>query len=255
MDKKPLILISNDDSVNAPGLFRLVDCVPEGAEVIVAAPALPQSGKSCALTVIEPLRINLCKEYKGHSIYAINGSPVDCVKLAMTAIVPRTPDLVLAGINHGSNAGCNVTYSGTMGAVLEGCARNITSCGFSLLDHSLSADFEPSMPFISEMIAHLLDNPLPIGTCLNVNIPARLTPLGTRVCRAAPGHWSDEYVRYLDPMGNPFYQLSGHFVNDAPDAEDTDEYWLAKGYISVVPVALDRTDYASYDSLTSEYNK
>lgn len=241
IETKPLILITNDDSISAPGLLRLVDCVPEGTDIIVVAPAEPRSGQSSALTVGAPLRIKSVSDYKNARMFTVNGTPVDCVKLAMDAIVPRKPDLVLAGINHGSNSGCNVLYSGTMGAVLEGCTLGITSCGFSLLHHSMQADFTMCLPFVKEIIAKLLESGLPKGVCLNVNIPARVVPEGVRVCRAAMGHWTDEYARYTDPSGNPFYWLTGRFVNDEPQAIDTDEYWLGKNYISVVPVGSDMT--------------
>ncbi|MDE6287453.1 MAG: 5'/3'-nucleotidase SurE, partial [Muribaculaceae bacterium] len=163
IETKPLILITNDDSISAPGLLRLVDCVPEGTDIIVVAPAEPRSGQSSALTVGTPLRIKSVADYKTARMFTVNGTPVDCVKLAMDAIVPRRPDLVLAGINHGSNSGCNVLYSGTMGAVLEGCTLGITSCGFSLLHHSMQADFSMCLPFVKEIIAKLLESGLPKG--------------------------------------------------------------------------------------------
>lgn len=241
IETRPLILITNDDSIAAPGLRRLVDCMPADVDIIVAAPAEPHSGQSSALTVGAPLRIREVPDYGRARMFTVTGTPVDCVKLAMDAIVPRRPSLVLAGINHGSNSGCNVIYSGTMGAVLEGCTLGITSAGFSLLHHSMAADFTMGLPFISRIVAGLLENPLPAGICLNVNIPARVVPEGVRVCRAARGHWTDEYARYTDPSGNPFYWLTGHFVNEEPDAADTDEFWLGKKYISVVPVKGDMT--------------
>ena len=240
-DIRPLILITNDDSIHAPGLLRLVDCMPQDADVIVVAPAEPHSGQSSAITVGAPLRIRQLDDYGAARMFTVSGTLVDCVKLALSAIVPRRPDLVLAGINHGSNSGCNVVYSGTMGAVMEGCVVGITSCGFSLLHHSMKADFSMGMPFIKEIVAELLRRPLPDGICLNVNIPARVVPEGVRVCRAARGRWTDEYERYTDPLGNPFYWLTGRFVNAEPDATDTDEYWLSRNYISAVPVAVDMT--------------
>lgn len=251
---RPLILISNDDSIAAPGLLRLVDCCPPDADIIVVAPQEQHSGQSSALTVGAPLRINALPDYGPARLFTVSGTPVDCIKLALSAIVPRTPDLVLAGINHGSNSGCNVIYSGTMGAVLEGCNVGITSCGFSLLHHSLKADFSLSAPLVTAIIADLLRSPLPEGVCLNVNIPARIVPAGVKVCRAARGHWTEEYRKYLDPSGAPFYWLTGSFVNLEPDADDTDEYWLARGYMSVVPVAVDQTARAAVTDLAGRFN-
>lgn len=253
IETRPLILLTNDDSVAAPGLHRLVDCLPQDIDVIVVAPDSPQSGKSSAITVNNILRIKEHPDYKGARVFSVSGTPVDCIKMAMHTIVPRRPDLILSGINHGSNSGCNVVYSGTMGAVIEGCTIGITSCGFSLLHHSWKADFEPSMPFISEMVRKLLDKPLPQGVCLNVNIPAKVTPEGAKVCRAANSYWTDEYERYMDPTGSPFYMLTGRFVNREPDADDTDEYWLKRNYISVVPVLSDMSAVGRNDMECAEY--
>lgn len=251
IEPRPLILVTNDDSIAAPGLLRLVDCLPQDADIVVVAPAEQHSGQSSAITVGRPLFIRSHDDYRGARMFSIGGTPVDCVKLAMSAIVPRRPSLVLAGINHGSNSGCNVIYSGTMGAVLEGCTYGITSCGFSILNHSLDADFSATMPYIKEIVADILAEPLPAGICLNVNMPAREAPRGVRACRAARGHWTDEYDRYTDPMGNPFFWLTGRFVNEEPEAADTDEYWLSHNYISVVPVSGDMTAM-SYISATSK---
>lgn len=251
----PLILISNDDSVAAPGLLRLIDCVPPEADVIAVAPAAAQSGMSSAITVNAPLRIKSHPDYKHARMFSVTGTPVDCVKVAMHTIVPRRPDLILSGINHGSNSGCNVVYSGTMGAVIEGCTIGIPSCGFSLLHHSWSADFAPGMPFIAEIIAKLLADGLPDRVCLNVNIPAMVEPEGVKVCRAARSYWTDEYERYTDPTGNPFFMLTGRFVNCEPDADDTDEYWLARNHISVVPVVADPSAPDSIPFLSHRFNK
>lgn len=255
IETRPLILITNDDSVQAPGLLRLIDCMPQDVDIIAVAPAEPHSGQSSAITVGAPLRIKALPDYGNARMFAVTGTPVDCVKIAMHAIVPRKPDLVLAGINHGSNSGCNVVYSGTMGAVLEGCTEGIASCGFSLLHHSWQADFTMGMPFISEMVKKLIKDGLPEGVCLNVNIPARVEPKGIRVCRAAKGYWTDEYEKYSDPSGNPFYWLTGRFVNSEPNATDTDEYWLSQEHISVVPVACDMTAAQPIDFLAKRFDK
>lgn len=239
---RPIILITNDDSIEAPGIHHLARCVRTLGDVYVVAPRQPQSGQAAALTVGSPLRITeLPQEEEGIRMFTVNGTPVDCVKLALHAIVPRKPDLVLSGINHGSNANVNVTYSGTMGAVLEGCLEGIPSIGFSLMHHSLKADFSMCTAFVASITAKVLEKGLPKGICLNVNIPARVLPEGIRVCRACKGRWTDGYKRYLDPQGTPFYWLTGKFINEEPDATDTDEYWLQRNYISVVPVSADRS--------------
>lgn len=251
---RPLILISNDDSIDAPGIYHLARTVRSMGDVIVVAPAHPHSGQSAALTVGSPLRISEkpC-DIDGVRMFTVTGTPVDCIKLGLHAIVPRKPDLVLAGINHGSNSGVNVTYSGTMGAVLEACLEGIPAVGFSLLHHSIKADFTLSTAFVADITAKVLSGGLPKGICLNVNIPAKVIPEGIKVCRAARGRWTDEYKRYLDPLGVPFYWLTGHFVNEEPDADDTDEFWLTRRYVTVVPVAADQSDTESVKTLASRF--
>ncbi len=251
---RPLIMISNDDSISAPGLHVLADVAAKYGDVWVVAPAQPHSGQSSALTVGEPLKIKeLPSEKDGVRLFTVDGTPVDCIKLGLHAIMPRKPDLLLSGINHGSNSGTAIIYSGTMGAVLEGCMEQIPSVGFSLLHHSIKADFSLGLEFIDRIVAEVIQNGLPEGICLNVNIPAKVVPEGVRVCRAAKGHWSEEYQRYLDPQGNPFYWLTGRFVNEEPEATDTDEYWLQRRYISVVPVTPDMTAHSSIKPLTPRF--
>ena len=239
--ERPIILLTNDDSVHAPGIHALADAIAPFGDIYIVAPAEPHSGQSAALTVGAPLHIRELEGREGIRVFTVSGTPVDCVKLALHAIVPRKPDMLLSGINHGSNSGTAITNSGTMGAVLEGCMEGIPSVGFSLLHHSMKADFSLSIDYVRTIALNVLEHGLPEGVCLNVNIPAKIRPEGMRVCRAAKGHWSEEYKRYLDPSGNPFYWLTGRFVNCEPDATDTDEYWLKRQYASVVPVRADQT--------------
>ena len=233
---RPLILVTNDDGVHAPGLHKLIEAARIHGDVIAVAPDLPQSGMSSAITVNSAL---LVKDHHGYSegirVYSVNGKPVDCVKLALRSITPRRPDLVLSGINHGSNAGNSVVYSGTMGAASEGCLARIPSIGFSLTNHSMTADFGPGLPFIDTIIRSVLASGLPDGICLNVNIPARCEPLGIKVVRAARGYWTEEYKEYTSPHGQPFYWLQGDFVNIDEGDSETDEYWLGRQYVTVVP--------------------
>lgn len=252
---RPLILVTNDDSVNAPGIHVLVDVLRNFGDVYVVAPEHPNSGQSAAISVNIPLRIKeLPDAPDGVRLFVVNGTPVDCVKLAMHTIVPRKPDFLFSGINHGSNSGNCITYSGTMGAVLEGCMEGIQSVGFSLLHHSMKADFSLSRNFVEDISRIVIAKGLPAGVCLNVNIPAKVVPEGVRVCRAARGYWTDEYRRYLDPSGNPFYLLTGRFVNEEPDATDTDEYWLARRIISVVPVTPDQSYVQAIRPLGERFN-
>lgn len=193
------------------------------------------------MSVDKPLRITEHPDRNGARMFSVSGTPVDCVKLGLHAIVPRKPDLMLSGINHGSNSGNAITYSGTMGAALEACTVGIPAVGYSLLHHSLKADFSHTTSFVRHITQAVMEHGLPDYVCLNVNIPALVEPVGMKVCRAAKGHWSEEYRRYLDPHGNPFYWLTGRFCNDEPDATDTDEYWLARKYVTIVPATPEQT--------------
>lgn len=240
-------MVTNDDGIAAPGIRSLAKILQEFGDVIVVAPATAQSGQSSALSVNSPLRINEHADYEGCRMFSVSGTPVDCVKLGLHAVMPRKPDFLFSGTNHGSNSGNAITYSGTMGAVIEGVTVGIPSVGFSLLHHSMKADFELSAPLVREIAKMVIDNVenFPAFTGLNVNIPAKIVPKGAVVCRASRGHWSEEYERYVDPSGNPFYWLTGRFVNEEPEATDTDEHYLHEGYISIVPVTPDQTAFGA----------
>lgn len=248
---RPLILISNDDGVEAPGLYHLIDCVKDYGDIIAVAPAAPHSGMSSAITVNAPLRIKAISEEEGVKVYSVSGTPVDCVKLGLHALVPRRPDIMLSGVNHGSNSGNSVIYSGTMGAALEACMAGIPAIGYSLLHHSLAADFSETTPYIRRITQAVMSGGLEKGVCLNVNFPSRCAIEGMKVVKAAKGFWTEEYQEYTDPHGKPFYWLTGRFHNLEPDNPDTDEYWLNRHYASVVPVRADQTAAGCLPALTS----
>lgn len=212
-------------------------------EVVAVCPDKGRSGQSMALTFDAPLRIKEEKSpVEGTKLYSCNGTPVDCVKVSCYSVLDgRIPDLVVAGINHGSNAAVNVVYSGTMGAVQEGCSWGVPAIGFSLTTHDPDADFSSIRPIVDLLLPKLLENGLPKGAFINVNVPAGVKDAPISICRECKAHWSEEYKRYEDPMGCSFYMLSGHLVNDEPDSTDTDLYALAHGRSSVVVEALDRT--------------
>lgn len=239
--KQPLILISNDDGVSAPGLHYLIDRVRALGRVVAVAPLTPQSGMSSAITVNSPLRVNLAEDYNGVPIYSVSGTPVDCVKLALHTILDERPTLMLSGINHGSNSGNSVIYSGTMGAAMEAAMTGIPSIGYSLLHHSIAADFSETGRWIDLITHRVLESGLSDGICLNVNFPAKCVIEGIKVVRAAKGYWTQEYKEYTDPHGKPFYWLTGRFHNLEPGDDMTDEYWLDRNYGSVVPVRMDQT--------------
>lgn len=236
------ILVTNDDGYLAPGVRRLIEWLAPFGDVTAVCPDGPRSAQSMALTVNVPLRLNPVDGWEGPGrFFRCSGTPVDCVKLAMHTVMEGECDLVISGINHGSNAAVNVVYSGTMGAAMEGCAFGLPAVGFSLTDHSMAADFGPCRPYVEKIVRAVIEKGLPEGVCLNVNVPAGCVPEGMKVVRAARGKWTDEYAAYTDPFGQPFYMLTGRFVNEEPDAEDTDEWCLRHRLVSVVPTLLDRT--------------
>lgn len=255
-NRRPLILVSNDDGISANGVHELVECLVKFGDVVTVCPDVPRSGQSMAITVNIPLRIEPLEDWHGAKMYKVNGTPVDCVKLAIHAIVDRKPDIVVSGINHGSNAAINVVYSGTMGAAFEGCAFGIPSIAFSLTSHDPHADMKRCIPFVEKLVGGVLEKGLPEGICLNVNIPAKgEAPTEMRLTKGCKGRWTDEYKEYTDPHGKKFWWLTGAFENDEPHNEDTDEWCLAHGIVSVVPTLLYRTasDLQSLDWINHTY--
>lgn len=249
---RPLIFISNDDGVHAKGLNELVAWVKDMADVVVMAPDGPRSGSAAAITSIVPVTYKKVSEEPGVSIYSCSGTPVDCVKLAFETVLPRRPDLVLSGINHGDNASVNVHYSGTMGVVFEGCLKGIPSIGFSLADACADADFTALQPCIRTLVSQILAEGLPQGVCLNVNFPAGKNLRGLRVCRMGWGCWNCEWKSAAHPAGKPAYWLTGQYENLELDATDTDVWALSQGYASVVPIRLDVTAYDCLENMKTK---
>ena len=249
---KPLILITNDDGYASRGINTLTEVAREYGDVVVMAPEQNASAKGLSLTTKIPVRVREIKQEEGVSVYACDGTPVDCLKLAYEHFCPRKPDLVLSGINHGSNSSINVLYSGTMGAVIEATVLGITAIGFSLLNHSPEADFEPSRHIARHIVSYVLEHKLPADTALNVNIPRLTTDeiKGIRVCHQAKGRWLDSFEKRVDPIGRPYWWLTGKFDCDNP-SKTSDEWALAHGYVSVVPINVDYTYYAAIDKLKS----
>lgn len=242
-NKKPLILITNDDGYLAKGIKALIESVKGLGEIIVVAPDGPRSGMSSAITSLQPLRVNLIKEESDFKLYICTGTPVDCVKLGINELSGRKPDIVLSGINHGSNAAVSVLYSGTMGAAIEGAVFKVPAIGFSLLDHSHNADFSETHKYIRLLTEQVLKDGLPAGTCLNVNIPKGNGIKGLRVCRQTSGQWIGEFVQSKDGANKQIYWLTGEFSNDEPLDKNTDEWALTNGYVSIVPVKVDMTNH------------
>ncbi len=253
MPTRPLILISNDDSLIAPGIAHLVQLMRElGAEVVVVAPASPQSGMGHAITIGHPLRLDKSDRF-GPDVeaYACSGTPADCVKIAKHYILKdRRPDLVVSGINHGSNSSVNVLYSGTMSAAIEAAIEGLPAIGFSLCEYGDDADFSHVGPWVLEVCRQALAHGIPAGTALNVNIPKHAAgPIqGIRLARQARAKWQESFEQRHDPYKRPYYWLLGDFVNQDP-GRDTDEAALADGYVSVVPCQFDLTSYQALGEL------
>jgi 5'-nucleotidase len=250
---KPLILVTNDDGITAPGIRALVEVMKELGDVVVVAPDKPQSGMGHAITINSTLRIHKGKYHDVMEEYSSTGTPVDCVKLAINKILPRRPDLCVSGINHGSNMSVNVIYSGTMSAAVEGAIEGIPSIGFSLCDHSIDADFTASKVYAKMIAVNTLKHGLPEGACLNVNIPplALSEIKGVKVCRQGKANWIEELDERKDPSGKEYFWLTGRFENFEPGSKDTDVWALDNNYISIVPVQFDMTAYKAMDKLKS----
>ncbi len=254
MTKLPLILVTNDDGIMAPGLRALIKVMCELGEVVVVAPDKPQSGMGHAITVSSPLRIEQIHSNNGFAEYTCNGTPVDCVKLAIDKVLNRKPDLLVSGINHGSNSTINVIYSGTMSAALEGAIEQIPSIGFSYLDNSYKADFNVPVKYVKLISQKVLLTGLPANTCINVNIPriSESDIKGIKICRQAKAFWSDEYFERTDPNNRKYYWLTGVLENNDL-GEDTDEWALKNNYVSIVPVQADLTAHHAIPTLIQQF--
>lgn len=242
------ILISNDDGIKAKGLAALVEVAKEFGDVLVVAPHTSRSGMSNAITVEVPIRLKAVDLSDNYQSYSCTGTPVDCIKIAFDQLLDKKPDLILSGINHGSNSSVSVHYSGTMGAVIEGCIHEIPSIGFSLCDHHLDADFSLMQPFIRRIIAKTIETGLPKGTCLNVNAP-KGTPIGIEVCRQGYGRWVEEFDKRTDPQKRDYYWITGFYKNMDNGSNDTDNHFLEHQKISIVPINVDMTNHKALEEL------
>lgn len=240
----PVILITNDDGIMAPGILSLVEAVKDLGKVVVVAPDKPQSGMGHAITIGHPLRLQPVSIFEGIEAWQCSGTPVDCVKLAVDKVLHRKPDICLSGINHGANHSINVIYSGTMSAAVEAAIESIPSAGFSLLDHSVEADFTGARKYARMVVQHMLKTKLDKHTVLNVNIPAVDVDLikGVRICKQAYAKYEEDFIERSDPNGKKYFWLTGEFVN-FDKGRDSDVWALEHNYVSVVPVQFDLTNY------------
>ena len=253
--KKPLILISNDDGYLAKGINSLIEMVRDLGDVMVCAPEGARSGYATAFTAVSHLRLIPRRMEDGLKVWSCNGTPVDCVKLALNQFcVERKPDIIIGGINHGDNASVNVHYSGTMGVALEGAMKYLPAVAFSICDYSEDANFEPLRPLIRHITKKVINEGLPKGVCLNVNFPKGEFK-GVRICRMAHGTWYDECVKEHHPRGYDYFWMVGKYRNDEPDAEDTDNWALTHGYVAITPTQIDVTHHAMVQQMkTWDFN-
>ncbi len=251
---RPLIFITNDDSFDSKGIKELIDLMRKYGDVLVMAPHIQRSGQSHAITVGEPLRFWKVEEDEGYEAYICTGTPVDSVKLAFNALLNgRRPDLLVSGINHGSNASINTIYSGTMAAVFEGCALGVPSIGYSLDDHDFDADFSYAMPVIEEITKEVLENGLEDGVCLNVNIPKGKIK-GSKITHQAKAFWKEDFAERKDPMGFSYYWLSGVYQSQ-DDSPLGDHNAMKDGYAAIAPMQVDFTSYKVIDEYSKRFNK
>ena len=249
--ERPLILVTNDDGINAPGIRTLISIMKDIGDIVVVAPDSPQSGMGHAITINSTLHSSrITPKDSEITEYSCSGTPADCVKLAINELMPRKPDLCVSGINHGSNSSINVIYSGTMSAAIEAGIEGVPAIGFSLLDYRWNADFEQSKNFISMITLNALKNGIPKGVVLNVNIPSvRKSDIkGVKICRQAMAYWIEEFDKRKNPLGQEYYWLTGKFINEDL-GEDTDEWALNNNFISIVPVKFDLTAHHAIKGL------
>jgi 5'-nucleotidase len=245
MSKRPLILVTNDDGISAPGIRTLISAMNELGEVIVVAPDSPQSAMGHAITINSTLQCNQVKIDDGPQIeYSCSGTPADCVKLGINEILDRKPDICVSGVNHGSNSSINVIYSGTMSAAVEASIEGIPAIGFSLLDYSWNANFNEIKKYLINITKQALLNGIPKGNALNVNFPKLKEKdiKGIKICRQANAYWVEKFDKRVNPQGKEYYWLTGEFINK-DNGNDSDEWALANGFISIVPVKFDMTDH------------
>jgi len=249
---RPLILICNDDGIDAPGILSLAAGMDGLGDLVIVAPIEEQSAVGHAITMRHPVRARPWP-FRGPSgaldAWAVSGTPADCVKLALDKLVPRQPDLVVSGINHGPNTAVNVIYSGTVSAATEASILGIPAIAFSHCKWGVG-DYEASAQIARRLATHVLENGLPPGVLLNVNIPD--LPLeqiqGIMPTRQARAMWEESFSERMDPFNKPYYWLSGTFINLDP-GENTDLWAIDNGWVSVTPVLHDLTAHQALSSM------
>jgi 5'-nucleotidase len=249
MSQKPLILVTNDDGVHALGIYALYQSMGELGDAVVVAPESERSAVGHALTISDPLRVWEVDRYGDNFGYAVNGTPADCVKLAVKAILDRKPDLVVSGINQGPNTAINIIYSGTVSAATEGTLMGVPSIAFSLTSFR-RREFSYAARFARHLAGKVLEQGLPAGTLLNVNIPALSEKEieGVKITRQGKGRYEEYFEKRVDPMNRNYYWLAGKKLQLDHDS-DVDDVAVMEKYIAVTPIQFDLTDYRAIDRL------
>ena len=245
MEKRPTILVTNDDGYLAKGLQTLASLMRQIGKVVVVSTEEVKSAQSHSMTINEPLRVRTLEKHDDFEMYVLNGCPVDCAKVGFQMLMDEYPDILVSGINHGSNASTNVIYSGTMAAVVEACMDGIPAVGVSVEDYSHDANFEHIEKYILDITRKVLKEGLPKGVCLNVNFPkySEGNPIkGVKVCRQAKARWKEIFDKRKDPHGREYFWIGGDFIVE-DEGTDTDIFALKNNYASIVPTQYDWTAY------------
>ena len=252
----PLILVSNDDGITSKGIRVLVEAMQTIGEVVVVAPDSPQSGMGHAITIGDTLKLEKSEIFKGVEAFECSGTPADCVKIAKHYVLKdRTPDLVVSGINHGSNTSISVLYSGTMSAAIEAALEGLPAIGFSLCDYSSEADFSHIVSHIIKLAKETLKRGLPKGIALNVNFPAIQEEAikGAKVCSQADAKWQEEFDERYDPYGRRYFWMAGEFVN-FDKGTGNDQWAVDNNYISVVPCQYDLSSKSAMETISKDWD-
>lgn len=239
---KPHLLITNDDGIEAEGIKQLAKCLAPIAELTIVAPATERSGAGVGLTLRDPLQIREVVWEGNHPAWKINGTPADCVRLGLRLLVKKKPDLIVSGINRGSNAGRTVLYSGTVGGVIEGAMRGVPGIAVSCVEFE-RPNYRLATHHLADIVAHFLKHPLARGTILNVNIPSGEIIKGFKMAQQGRSYWIEDPQERIHPDGDTYYWLGGKW-NDHEEHEESDVALLQQGYLTAVPIHVDQmTDF------------
>ncbi|HSD62263.1 MAG TPA: 5'/3'-nucleotidase SurE, partial [Ignavibacteriaceae bacterium] len=243
------ILVTNDDGIEAPGIAALAKSLGEIGEVTIVAPLKEQSAVGHAITMQLPLRVTEYKKNGEFFGYAVSGTPADCVKIGIRNLIGEPPDLVVSGINHGSNTAINIIYSGTVSAAREAAIMDIPAMAVSVTNHDAS-DFRFAAKLSRLLAEKLAGKDLPLGTLLNVNVPdiPEEEIAGIKLTRQGKSKWDDIYEQRIDPYGRNYYWLTGNLMEVDTEIE-TDQVAIRKKYVSVSPIHFDLTDYETYERM------